>query len=84
MTVTVMATTMDLAPFSTTMIDNTAPEPSMTADTTTAAVSPSSSTGEETTTITEPGLSMKTNIQEPVTASKAANTYTMSLIGTAK
>ena len=60
----------------------------MTAETTTTALVPFSSSGEETTTIAYPGFSIMTKTSAPETLYKAiyidTNTYTMPSIGTAK
>ena len=87
-TVTVMSMTTAPATLSITTIENTVLKISTTAETTTMAPAPSSSDGEETTTITEPGLLMTNNTTNPAPSYKAkntyTNTYTMLSIGKAK
>ena len=73
---TVMAMMPTPEPLSTTIIKNTAPEPSTAAETTMTVLAPLSSDGEETTTITEPGLFMTTKTTAPELSSKDSNTDT--------
>ena len=72
-TVTVMAMMPTPEPLSTTIIKNTAPEPSTAAETTMTVLAPLSSDGEETTTITDPGFSMTAKRTAPEQSSKATN-----------
>ena len=83
-----MDVTTETMHLSETTIKNTAPEPSTTAETTTAAPAPLSSYWEDTTNITGPELLMmaKTAVLELSykATNKATNTDTMPSIGTSK
>ena len=83
-----MAATKSPTPLSMRMTENTVLELSTTAENTTTSPATSSSAGEETITITYPGLLMTTNKKALALLSKATNTYTniytMPSIGTSE